>query len=81
LAAEEVVGDVAEVRAHGVVGLLRVDSIRQDLIIPTGKRKGQNPSLASLYRALAAHEQAQRHPDAVAAANAEYAILTAKEPE
>ncbi|GAA1576052.1 hypothetical protein GCM10009678_68450 [Actinomadura kijaniata] len=49
-----------------------VEAIRQDLIIPTGKRKGQNPSLASLYRALAAHEQAQRHPGTVAAARAEY---------
>ena len=28
-----------------------MESIRPDLIIPTGKRKGQNPSLASIYRA------------------------------
>jgi hypothetical protein len=28
-----------------------VESIRPDLIIPTGERKGKNPSLASIYRA------------------------------
>ncbi|WP_410583926.1 recombinase family protein [Amycolatopsis sp. lyj-108] len=49
--------------------------IRKDLIIPTGKRKGNNPSLASIYRALAEHEQRQRHPEAVAAAQADFAAL------
>ncbi|MFF1411213.1 hypothetical protein ACFVX6_15700 [Streptomyces sp. NPDC058289] len=29
-----------------------VGRIQPDLIIPTGRRKGQNPSLASVYRAL-----------------------------
>ncbi|MFF4621853.1 recombinase family protein [Nonomuraea jabiensis] len=52
-----------------------IDKIRKDLIIPTGKRKGHNPSLASIYRALAEHEKAQRHPDAVEQARAEYAAL------
>jgi len=34
-----------------------VEQIRPDLIIPTGKRKGQHPSPASIYRALAEHEK------------------------
>jgi hypothetical protein len=37
-------------RAHAPVG---VEDIRKDLIIQTGKNRGQNPSLASVYRALA----------------------------
>jgi hypothetical protein len=52
-----------------------VEKIRKDLIIPTGKRKGHNPSLASVYRALAEHEKTQRYPDAVEQACAEYAAL------
>ncbi|MFI7443204.1 recombinase family protein [Nonomuraea indica] len=52
-----------------------VDKIRKDLIIPTGKRKGHNPSLASIYRALAEHEKSQRHPDAAEQARAEYAAF------
>jgi DNA invertase Pin-like site-specific DNA recombinase len=52
-----------------------VDKIRKDLIIPAGKRKGHNPSLASVYRALAEHEKTQHHSDAVEQARAEYAIL------
>ncbi|MBB5085253.1 DNA invertase Pin-like site-specific DNA recombinase [Nonomuraea endophytica] len=51
------------------------EAIRKDLIIPTGKRKGHNPSLASLYRALAAYEKTQRHPEAVTRAHAEFADL------
>lgn len=39
-----------------------VEQIRPDLIIPTGKRKGQNPGLASIYRALAEHEKRQAYP-------------------
>jgi hypothetical protein len=34
-----------------------VEQIQPDLFIPTGKRKGQNPSLASIYRALAEHSK------------------------
>ncbi|MGH3885306.1 MAG: recombinase family protein [Pseudonocardiaceae bacterium] len=52
-----------------------VESIRPDLIIPTGKRKGQNPGLASIYRALAEHERAQAFPQAVEQARAEFAAL------
>ncbi|WP_043713981.1 hypothetical protein [Kutzneria sp. 744] len=53
-----------------------VEDIRPDLIIPTGKHKGRNLSLASIYRAVADHERRQRHPDAVAA----HAELTAAAP-
>ncbi|GIF13498.1 hypothetical protein [Actinoplanes teichomyceticus] len=50
-----------------------VEKIQPDLVIPTGKRKGRNPSVASIYRALAAHEKAQAYPDAVEQAHAEHA--------
>ncbi|WP_443075640.1 recombinase family protein [Streptosporangium sp. NBC_01469] len=53
----------------------RVEDIRKDLIIPTGKRKGENPSLASIYRALAEHEKTQAYPEAVEAAHADFALL------
>ncbi|NKQ59383.1 recombinase family protein [Amycolatopsis sp. K13G38] len=52
-----------------------VEDIRPDLIIPTGKRKGRNPSLASIYRALAEHAKREAHPDAVAQAHADFATL------
>jgi hypothetical protein len=39
-----------------------VERIQPDLIIPTGKRKGHSPSVASIYRALAEHEKARRIP-------------------
>lgn len=43
-----------------------MEDIRPDLIIPTGKRKGHNPSTASIYRALGLSRQARapprRHP-------------------
>ncbi|WP_232816994.1 hypothetical protein [Streptomyces noursei] len=52
-----------------------VEQIRPDLIIPTGKRKGQNPGPASIYRALAEHEKRQACPEAVAQAHADFAAL------
>jgi hypothetical protein len=54
------------------------DNIREstlDLIIPTGNRKGQNPSPASIYRALAEHEKTLAYPDAVEQAHADFAEL------
>lgn len=42
-----------------------VEQIQSDLIIPTGKRKGQNPSVASIYRALAEHTKREAYPEAV----------------
>jgi len=55
----------------------KVEAIQPDLIIPSGKRRGQSPSVASIYRALAAHTKAQAHPDAVAEAHTEFAALSA----
>ena len=52
-----------------------VEQIRPDLIIPAGKRKGHNRSLASIYRALAEHEKRARYPEAVAQAHADFAAL------
>ncbi|WP_113702007.1 recombinase family protein [Nonomuraea lactucae] len=52
-----------------------VEQIQPDLIIPTGKRKGQAPSVASIYRALAEHEKRQAYPEAVAQAHADFAGL------
>ncbi len=58
-----------------------VEQIQPDLIIPTGKRKGQNPSVASIYRALAAHAKREACPEAVEAAHADFAVLSAEVPE
>lgn len=52
-----------------------VETIRTDLIIPTGKRKGHNPSLASIYRALAVHNKTQAYPEAIEQAHADFAAL------
>ncbi|WP_442759690.1 recombinase family protein [Streptomyces virginiae] len=52
-----------------------VEQIQPDLIIPTGKRKGQHPSVASIYRALAEHEKTQAYPEAVETAHADFAAL------
>ncbi|MFD4176267.1 hypothetical protein [Streptomyces anulatus] len=52
-----------------------VEQIQPDLIIPTGRRKGQSPSLSSIYRALAEHEKRKAYPDAVSAAHADFAAL------
>jgi DNA invertase Pin-like site-specific DNA recombinase len=50
-----------------------IESIRPDLIIPTGKRGGKNPSPASIYRALAEHKKHQTYPEAIERAHAEFA--------
>ncbi|MFD4032661.1 hypothetical protein ACFWVP_19620 [Streptomyces sp. NPDC058637] len=52
-----------------------VEQIKPDLIIPTGKRKGLNPSVASIYRALAQHEKTKAYPEAVETAHADFATL------
>jgi hypothetical protein len=52
-----------------------VESIRPDLVIPRGRRKGQNRSLASIYRALAEHAKAEAYPEAVAQAHSDFAAL------
>jgi DNA invertase Pin-like site-specific DNA recombinase len=53
-----------------------VEQIRPDLFIPTGKRTGRNPSVASIYRALAVYEKTQAYPDAVEQARTEHAQRT-----
>ncbi|MFD3776946.1 recombinase family protein [Streptomyces sp. NPDC058612] len=52
-----------------------VEQIQSDLITPTGKRKGQNPSVASIYRALAEREKTQAYPEAAETAHADFAAL------
>ncbi|WP_327138227.1 recombinase family protein (plasmid) [Streptomyces sp. NBC_01340] len=52
-----------------------VEDIQPDLLIPTGRRKGQSPSLSSIYRALAEHEKTQAYPEAVETARADFAAL------
>ncbi|MEU6631715.1 recombinase family protein [Streptomyces parvus] len=52
-----------------------VEDIQPDLLIPTGNRKGQSPSLSSIYRALAEHEKTQAYPEAVETAHADFAAL------
>ncbi|MFI2458208.1 recombinase family protein [Streptomyces sp. NPDC019539] len=56
-----------------------VEQIQPDLIIPTGKRKGQNPSVASIYRALAEHAKREAYPEATEQAHADFAALQAGE--
>ncbi|MDV9199727.1 hypothetical protein [Streptomyces sp. Wh19] len=52
-----------------------VEQIQPDLIIPTGKRKGRNPSVASIYRALAEHAKREAYPEAAEKAPACYLSL------
>ncbi|MFJ2719489.1 hypothetical protein [Streptomyces sp. NPDC087437] len=54
-----------------------VEQIQPDLIIPTGERKGQDPSVASVYRALAEHAKREAYPEAIEAARADFAALQA----
>ncbi|MET7929858.1 recombinase family protein [Streptomyces sp. NPDC005349] len=52
-----------------------VEQIQPDLIIPTGKRKGESPSVASIYRVLAEHAKRQAYPEAVEQAHADFAAV------
>ena len=52
-----------------------VEDIQPDLLIPTGRREGQSPSLSSIYRAPAQYEKAQAYPEAVETAHADFAAL------
>ena len=56
-----------------------VEQIQPDLIIPTGKRKGQSPSVASIYRAHAEHAKREAYPEAVEQAHSDFAALQAGE--
>jgi DNA invertase Pin-like site-specific DNA recombinase len=68
---EDMLHTVLRRRANGE----SVEQIQPELIIPTGKRKGQAPSVASIYRALAEHEKKEAYPEAVEAAHADFADL------
>ncbi|MFF4507362.1 recombinase family protein [Streptomyces sp. NPDC001401] len=68
---EDMLHTVLRRRANGE----SVEQIQPDLIIPTGKRKGQAPSVASIYRALAENEKQEAYPEAVAQAHADFADL------
>lgn len=52
-----------------------VEQIQPDVITPTGKRKEQNPSAASICRALAEHGKTQAYPEAAERAHADFAAL------
>ncbi|MFF9756868.1 recombinase family protein [Streptomyces sp. NPDC014344] len=68
---EDMLHTVLRRRANGE----SVERIQPDLIIPTGKRKGQNPSVAGIHRALAEHAEREAYPEAVEAAHADFAAL------
>ncbi|WP_405796456.1 hypothetical protein [Streptomyces sp. NBC_01506] len=57
------------------------EQIQPDLWIATGMRKGQNPSVASIYRALAEHTKREAYPEAVEEAHADFAARSAKSPD
>lgn len=42
-----------------------MEDIQPDLIIPAGKRKGGNLSVASIYRALAEYAKRDAYPEAI----------------
>ncbi|MET7707800.1 recombinase family protein [Micromonospora sp. NPDC005413] len=69
---EDMLHTVLHRRANGET----VEQIRPDLFIATGKRKGRNPSVASIYRALAAHEKTQAYPAAVEQARIQHGQRT-----
>ncbi|MFD4024470.1 recombinase family protein [Streptomyces sp. NPDC058576] len=56
-----------------------VEQIQPDVFIPTGKRKGQNRSIATIYRALAEYAKREAYPEAVAQAHDDFAVLTGNE--
>ncbi|MFJ4126391.1 recombinase family protein [[Kitasatospora] papulosa] len=56
-----------------------VEHIQADLFIPTGKCKGQNPSVVSIYRALAEYAKREAYPEAVGQAHDDFAVLTGNE--
>ncbi|WDV56586.1 hypothetical protein PV963_42825 [Streptomyces coeruleorubidus] len=68
---DEMLHTVLRRRANGE----SIEPVQPGLIIPTGKRKGQNPSVASVYRALAERAKRETYPGAVEAAHADFAAL------
>lgn len=68
---EDMLHTVLRRRANGE----SVEQIQPDLIIPTSKRKGQAPSVASIYRALAEHEKKETYPEAIVKAHVDFTDL------
>ncbi|MFE1943087.1 hypothetical protein [Streptomyces massasporeus] len=64
-------GSACIVHSDSARGLLRHDLPGH----PAGKRKGRNPSVASIYRALAEHAKREVYPKAVEQAHADFAAL------
>jgi DNA invertase Pin-like site-specific DNA recombinase len=56
------------------------ESTLEGLDTAAGKRKGQNPSVASIYRALAEHAKREAYPEAVEQAHADFADLRRRPP-
>ncbi|MET7336287.1 hypothetical protein [Nonomuraea sp. NPDC005650] len=54
-----------------------IEQIQPNLIIPTAKRKGRNPSVAGIYRTLAEHTKREAYPEAVKHAYTDFAVLQA----
>ncbi|MGW6286328.1 recombinase family protein [Streptomyces sp. NPDC055107] len=52
-----------------------VEKIQPHLRIATGKRAGKNPSVASIYRALAEHAKREAYPEAIEAAHTDFTAL------
>ncbi|MEU8007077.1 recombinase family protein [Catellatospora sp. NPDC049111] len=69
---DDMIHTVLRRRANGET----VEQIAPDLVIASGSRRGQSPSVASIYRALAEHRRAEAHPDAVRQAHEDFAALT-----
>ncbi|MEL5958864.1 hypothetical protein AADR41_29550 [Streptomyces sp. CLV115] len=51
-----------------------VEQILPDLVIPTGKRNGRNPSMAGVYRALADQAKREAYPGAAGKAHADCSL-------
>lgn len=52
-----------------------VEQSRPGPTVPTGRRKGQDPSVVGTCRALAEHAEREAYPEAVEAAHADFAAL------
>jgi hypothetical protein len=72
LGTDDMLHTVLRRRANGE----SVEDIQPDLITPAGKRKGGNPSLASIYRALAEHAKQEAYPEAIDQAHTDFATGT-----
>ncbi|MFF8607233.1 hypothetical protein ACF06X_14975 [Streptomyces sp. NPDC015346] len=68
-------GEVAQTH-HGAEQVAGVDA---DLSSPPASARGQSPSVASIYRALAARAKREAYPEAVEAAHADFAALRAED--